>query len=201
MGGIGSGGYERQNVKHTVEEGRFLDIRHWQREGLLKPGLRFNLVWGPSGQLTLGVAVRVEEHQVVMAYRYPQSDGSLTLVEYPVALDRTPGPFGGQRTWFRCPNEGCGRRVALLHLGDFRFACRHCQQLAYSSQREDPIDRNLRRVRKINRKLGGCADSIYSSPDKPKGMRWRTYEGLINEAEMAQFRAMRAVLDSVGGDR
>lgn len=199
MGGIGSGGYERKNVKHTVEEGRFLDIRHWQREGLLKPGLCFNLLWGPLGRLTLGVAVRVEEHQVVLAYRYPQSDGSLTLVEYPVTLDRTPGPFGGQRTWFRCPTQGCERRVALLHLGDFRFACRHCQRLAYSSQREDRIDRNLRRTRKIKRKLGGREGSINSSPDKPKRMRWQTYERLTAEANAALFQAMRAVLDKVGG--
>lgn len=199
MGGIGSGGYERQNVKHTVEEGRALDIRYWQREGLLKPGGRFNVLWGPPGPLTLGVAVRVEEAQVVLAYRYLQDDGSLTPVEYPVALDRTPCPFGGQRTWFRCPTEGCGRRVALLHLGDFRFACRHCQQLAYSSQREDAIERNLRRARTINRKLGGSTDSIYSSPDKPKGMRWRTYEGLLSDANAATLRAMRAVLNQVCG--
>lgn len=72
MGGIGGGWYERKRTKGTVTHDRVLDIRHWQRERLMTPGLRFNLVWGQQDDLTLGVTVRVEEHQVVLAYRYLQ---------------------------------------------------------------------------------------------------------------------------------
>lgn len=194
MGGIGSGWYERRNVKPTVEAGRSLDVRHWQRRGLLKPGLQFNLQWGQQGRLTLGIAVRVDEHQVVLAYRYRHDEGSLIPVEYSVALDRTPCPFGGQRLWFRCPTEGCGQRVAILYQSGTRFACRHCQGLTYPSQRENTIDRNLRRARKISQRLGSLQDSLNSSGNKPKGMRWRTYEQLLSDASAATLRAMWAVI-------
>ena len=200
MGGIGSGGYEHQRTKGTVTNDRALDIRYWQREGVMKPGLRFEVRWGQQDTLILGVAVRVEKQQVVLAYRHARSDGSLTQVEYPITLDWTPCPFGSQRPWFRCPAEDCGKRVAILHLDcNAQFTCRHCQGLAYSSQRENAIDRNLRRTRKIKRKLGGLEGPINSSPDKPKRMRWRTYERLTFEANAALFQAMRAVLDKVGG--
>ena len=197
MGGIGSGGYEHKRTKGTITNDRALDIRYWQREGVMKPGLRFEVRWGQQDTLTLGVAVRVEEQRVVLAYRHSRSDGSLTLVEYPITLDWTPCPFGGGRYWFRCPTEGCGKRVAILHLDhrNAQFACRHCQRLAYSSQRENAIDRNLRRASKIKRKLGSHDRTITSSPDKPKGMRWRTYQGLLSDANAATLRAMRAVLN------
>ena len=200
MGGIGSGGYEHQRMKGTVTNDRALDIRYWQREGVMKPGLRFEVRWGQQDTLTLGVAVRVEEQQVVLTYRHSRSDGSLTLVEYPIILDWTPCPFGSQRPWFRCPTEGCGKRVAILHLDHRKaqFTCRHCQGLAYASQREDQVDRSLRRTRKIKQKLGGREGPINSSPDKPKRMRWRTYERLTSEANAALFRAMRAVLGKAG---
>ncbi len=198
MGGIGSGWYERRNVKPTVEAGRSLDVRDWQRRSLLKPGLQFNMQWGQQGDLTLGVAVRMDEHHVVLAYRYRCDDGSLVPVEYSVALNRTDCPFGGQRAWFQCTTEGCGRRVAILYLGDFRFACRRCHGLAYSSQRENAIDRNLRRARKIRRKLGDLQDSLSSSSDKPKGMRWHTYNQLLSDANAATLHAMWAVIDRGG---
>lgn len=195
MGGIGSGSYEHKRTKGTVTNDRALDIRYWQREGVMKPVLCFEVRWGQQDALTLGVAVRVEEQQVVLAYRHLQSDGSLTLVECPIALDWTPCPFGSQRPWFRCPAEGCGKRVAILYQGGSRFACRHCQGFAYPSQRENAIDRNLRQGRKIAQKLGSCDHTIASYPDKPKGMRWRTYQGLVNDANAATLRAMRAVLN------
>jgi len=199
MGGIGSGGYERKRTNGTVTNDRALDIRYWQREGVMKPGLCFNLTWGqPENHLTPGVAVRVEEQRVVLTYRHSRSDGSLTLVKYPIALDWTPCPFGSQRSWFRCPKEGCGKRVAILYQGGSRFACRHCQRLAYPSQRQNPVDRNLYRASKIRSRLGEV-ERPGDPPKKPKGMRWRTYEGLLSDANAATLRAMRAVLNQVCG--
>ena len=54
------------------------------------------------------------------------------------------------------------------------FACRHCLQLAYESQREAPHYRALRKAQGIHEKLGGTGiidDPVF----KPKGMHWRTY--------------------------
>lgn len=188
MGGTGSGWYERKNTKPTVEAGRSLNVQHWLREGLLKPGLRFNLAWGQQGTLTVGVAVEVEDDQVTLTYRHPQADSTLIQVEYAIVLEWMPQPFGGYRPWFHCPNAGCGKRVLHLYLGsDYRFACRSCQGLTYTSQRQNPIDRNLRRSQKIKQRLG--------NGDKPKGMPWSTYQRLIETSNAAMLRAMHSVIN------
>ena len=56
--------------------------------------------------------------------------------------------FGGERPWFVCPvtAEGmyCGRSVNNLYGAGRLFACRHCYQLAYASQREPAHLRGLK---------------------------------------------------------
>jgi hypothetical protein len=54
-------------------------------------------------------------------------------VEQSIKLDSTPLNFGGARWWLICP--GCSRRVAHLHLPNWRyyFRCRHCYNLTYES--------------------------------------------------------------------
>ena len=55
------------------------------------------------------------------------------------------------------------------------FACRHCHQLAYTSQNQTPFLRSIRRARKIRMRLGGGFSFAEGFPDKPSGMHWRTY--------------------------
>ncbi|CZG10327.1 TPA: hypothetical protein JBE46_02375 [Legionella pneumophila subsp. pneumophila] len=69
-------------------------------------------------------------------------------MRYPFLLNWTPCRFGGERPWFICPAKGCQRRVAILYSGSI-YACRHCHQLAYTSQREADYDRALRQAEKI----------------------------------------------------
>jgi len=100
--------------------------------------------------------------------------------EYPVYLDWTGQHFGGQRVWFRCPAQGCARRVAILY-GGVIFACRHCHQLAYDCQRETADDRATRRADTILRRLGWEPGILNGEGWKPKGMHWRTFERLRAE--------------------
>ena len=99
-----------------------------------------------------------------------------------------PCNYGGERVWFLCPARGCSRRVAVVYGGSI-FACRHCYQLAYDSQREAPYSRALSRAQAIRMKLGGSPNMAEDFPDKPKGMHWRTYDLLCREAEDAQNRS------------
>ncbi|HEV2127703.1 MAG TPA: hypothetical protein VGR22_03695 [Thermomicrobiales bacterium] len=56
-----------------------------------------------------------------------------------VWLEWTPCHFGGERVWFRCP--GClSRRAVHFSVGGV-FRCRACHDLAYTSTREDAIER------------------------------------------------------------
>ncbi len=116
---------------------------------------------------------------LVLEYTYRRGDWGVPQdVRQPVFLDWTPCTYGGQRPWFRCAADGCGRRVALLYGAGKYFACRHCYQLVYESQREHECDRHRRRAQAIRRRLGGEPDIEGPLPPKPKGMHWRTYHRL-----------------------
>jgi len=62
-----------------------------------------------------------------------------------------------------------------------RFACRHCQRVAYSSQSEDVMARTWREQRRIEERIG-------EDWQRPKGMRQHTYERLIDRLEDCQRR-------------
>ena len=83
---------------------------------------------------------------------------------------------------FICPASGCGKRVAILYGGSI-FACRHCHRLVYRCQRESSDDRAIRRADKIRDRLGWTPGIMNGPGGKPKGMRWRTYYGLVAEHE------------------
>ncbi len=79
----------------------------------------------------------------------------------------------------------CGRTVAKLYGGRL-FLCRHCHNLSYYSQSEEPRDRHLRKANKKRMALGGEPGTDEWLPERPKGMWHRTYEreiGAILEAE------------------
>ena len=58
------------------------------------------------------------------------------------------------------------------------FRCRCCAHLAYKSQREDQMSRQLSKAQTIRLRLGGSASLLEPFPEKPTGMHWRTYERL-----------------------
>jgi hypothetical protein len=205
MGGIGSGSWYRFNKKTIVEECRSLDLRRLHREELLKPGSLFSWSWSRGGREIASTGVIVEGHdgpeRVVLLFRHRRGLGAeWEDVREPVELDWTPCNFGGERPWFICPGAGCGQRVAVLYGPGRYFLCRHCNDLAYQSQRDTKMHRALYRAQDIRRQLGGSANMMEPFPEKPKGMHWRTYERMWwahHEAEMEQLIGMREWLDRV----
>lgn len=92
------------------------------------------------------------------------------------------GEEGRVRPWFICPGTGCGRRVAILYLGEQErhLLCRRCLQLAYPSQSESELLRARRRLDAARSRLGPAG-----SP-RPKGMHKRTFLRLLREYERAR---------------
>lgn len=180
MGGPGSGHGWRANAAETTTDFRQLDVRRWQRDGLLLPGKVFSWQWTRDGELKAYIDVRAEFDRVILSYRHRRSGGEWKSEEYPVPLDWTPCTYGGLRAWFRCPAAEWGRRVAILYGGGI-FACRRCYRLAYPSQREAAHDRVARRADKIRERLGWKPGILNTSGWKPKGMHWRTFERLSAE--------------------
>ena len=132
-----------------------------------------------------------EPDRVILTYRHRSGGEDWKDESYPIYLDWTACHLGGQRPWFLCPARGCGRRVAILYGGGI-FACRHCYQLAYPSQRETGYDRMARRADRIRDKLGWEPGILNGNGWKPKGMHWNTFEKLT-----AQHDAF--VQDSLAG--
>jgi hypothetical protein len=109
-------------------------------------------------------------------------------VTYQVRLAWTVPPYGGRRWWFVCPRSH--RWVAKLYLpnGGHYFWSRKAYGLGYGVQRETKLDRRMRKARKLSYALGGDGD-IDAPPEKPKWMRWATYERKIAAFEEASIEA------------
>jgi hypothetical protein len=175
MGGVGSGRCWQFGAE-TTDDYRSIDVRWFKREGLLSPGHGSQITWSRHGEATGSIQIKAEPGRVILNYRHKSSGTEWQSQNYPVYLDTTPCNFGGERHWFLCPARGCGKRAAILYGGAI-FACRHCYQLAYASQRENVSDRAARRADRIRDKLGWPGGILEGSGwGKPKGMHWRTYE-------------------------
>jgi hypothetical protein len=89
--------------------------------------------------------------------------------------------FGGVRRFWQCPL--CKGGARKLYAGDNgRFACKRCLRLAHRSQRQKTWRRALARATKIRGYCGGSGGAADPFPERPRGMRRRTYEALRAEA-------------------
>jgi hypothetical protein len=168
MGGSGSG--RRSYSKSTTSDYYKLDVRQWQRDGLLVARRSFVCLWWT---VEVCASMHLKPNRVFLSHAYRKDE------KWTVWLEWTPCNYGGARTWFLCPS--CGRRVSILY-GSGPFACRHCHQLAYDSQRDSGWLRLIRQARAARMKLGGSANLTEPLPERPKGMHWRTYGRLYTRA-------------------
>jgi hypothetical protein len=184
MGGLGSG---PRSGRATVESALRLDIDAMMRRGLVRPGARV----GCELRFSLDddeIDIRCEAHAGApgggfVRLRYAMADywtGEEIEIDDKIFLTTTRPPFGGLRWWFQCPRSGRRVRKLYLPLGGRHFWSRRAYGLAYVSQRETVHDRAMRRARKLYLRLGGDPDDD-EYPDKPKRMRWTTYNRLIDK--------------------
>jgi hypothetical protein len=201
MGGCGSG---RNFGASCTDDYRSIDVRRWQRDGNLTPGQYLNWQWLQNGEKVAAIGVRVKTGKLRLIYKYQQNGSDWESLDYLVYLQTTNCHYGGVRYWFTCPAVGCGKRVAKLYLGDKYFACRHCYQLAYRSQRETAGDRGFRGADKIRNKLDWQPGIANLNGSKPKGMHWKTYYRLsaehddyVNHALLDMCAKLGIVTDSI----
>jgi hypothetical protein len=172
---MGTGGMRygagRPGYRAKAEQLQRVDIRIWRRGGYLNAGRSFSWSWNRGGELTGSIGVLVHDAHSLVVLQYmiggegERRDGTQTI-----RLAHTACSYGNTRPWFVCSQ--CHRRAGLLFLRWGRFACRHCQRVAYSSQSDDVLDSMWRKHQKIERRLG-------EHWRRPKGMRHRTYDRLM----------------------
>ena len=181
MGGQGSGRHWHYGAKDTTRDYRSLDVRYLKRHNLLTPGCTSTLRWSRNGVDNGSIKFTAEVDRIILDYRHCRNNDNWVSENYPIKLSWSDCNVGGKRPWFLCPARGCGKRVAILYGGSI-FACRHCYNLAYPSQRETYDDRAARRADRIREKLGWEPGILNPKGwQKPKGMHWKTFERLNAE--------------------
>jgi len=194
MGGFGSG---KHGGKRTTGDMWALDIRKVQRAGRLAPGQSFNWQWSRNREPMANINILTDTDRVTLDYRTRDQGGEWQSMNYPVQLSWTSCNFGGQRAWWHCPAVGCGRRVAVLYGGKV-YACRHCQKLAYRSQREQLHDRAGSKANKLRDRLNWEAGILNGNGIKPKGMHWATFERLEAQHDALVNQTMAGMMAKFG---
>ena len=194
MGGFGSG---RHGGKSTTGDMHVLDIRKIARAGRLTPGQLFGWQWTCNGEKIASINMRTDTDRVTLDYRARDRGGEWQTMNYPVRLSWTPCTYGGQRAWWLCPAVGCERRVAVLYGGKV-YACRHCHQLAYKTQREQSHDRAGSKANKLRDRLLWEAGILNGNGIKPKGMHWATFARLQARHDALVNQTLAGVMAKFG---
>jgi hypothetical protein len=189
MGGSGSGNWYRFDSKTLAEHCLSIDVRQLSRKRCLEPGQRYSWRWQNGSD----IVIETKPEAIELFYGISRNEQPREDVHILVPLSWSSCNYGRERPWLICPGKGCGRRVAKLYLADKYFLCRHCHDLAYSSQRQAKEFRLLDKAQKICRRLGvtNCNDLFTAS--KPKGMHWRTYEKLVDEAQELEQESLYSI--------
>ena len=201
MGGVLSG-RQKDRARKTVESYCMLDVNQLSQKGCLQ--------W-TDGNEVVSINLRAEAERVRLSYAVRAGDGGREDVVDTISVVYLRCRFGGSRAYFICPGPGdgteCGRRITKLHLSRRYFLCRHCNQLAYASQYEEPMQRALRRASKMRQRLGIDVGIAEPFPEKPRGMWVRTFGCLLDEILQAEILAnevqasrMKRLLEQVEDD-
>ena len=146
MGGLGSG---RTSWHGALDQRIAVDVRDFERRGLLKHRRFFTWVWSIDGRETSRISVYVGDNDVTLDYSCRRSGEEWRPIKETVGLSTTPCHLGGHRVWFLCPR--CYRRSAKLYFAVPYFLCRNCCSLPYASQQESPRDRANRKAQSSER--------------------------------------------------
>jgi len=210
MGGIGSGRQRCWFVGGSTDDYLAIDVRRWNREGLLAPPQSFIWQWKRQGEVRGAIRVHTEPGhtepgRMILTHHHRSGGEDWQDASYSVDLDWTDCNLGRKRPWFLCPVRGCGRRVAILY-GDGIFACRRCYRLTYPCQREVDYNRMARRANKLRDKLGWEPGFLNGPGGKPKGMHGRTFERLMAQHDafvqsaLARIAARYPLMDYFPGE-
>jgi hypothetical protein len=177
-----------------LEHGLKLDLNKLVREGLVRPGVEVgpNIIrwfYSATGE---GIAVGLITANMVGEWEGWLRVQIQNLDQRIILVPRTRH-FGGWQWYFMCPVMNRRASVIWMPPGAARFCSRQAWsgQVAYASQFADADNRAHLGQAKIKSRLIGSLDpDEWDLPPKPKWMRWRTYNRLVN-----RYDAYEAILD------
>ncbi len=189
MGGWGSG---RPATRVAIEGQRRLDVRVLRRRGWLRPGGFGSWTWSQGSEEMGSVSYRILDGAIQMNYTTGDDDSERVPVQVIVQLRAVPCRYGGVRTYFQCPH--CRRRceVIVMTTSGRTWGCRRCLPLSYASQSLAPAARMQRRADALYSRAG--TDYGEGIVFKHKWMRWRTFNRLMDRANLLSEYADAAFL-------
>jgi hypothetical protein len=159
-------------------------------KGDYSPGIYDGLSWDGDNRR---IVAEVFSDHVIYKSGIETFAGFRTEGTQKIELSRTTCNYGGNRTWFICPD--CNRRTLNLYwrvtdgIPDLRhekLSCRTCHGLVYASERRDRGKGDLIRANRIYAKIGGKYGK------RPKFMRRKTYDELMQQAKGYEEKAQNS---------
>ena len=172
-----------------LESGLKLDLAKLARQGLIAPGQK-------TGPKFIRWSYTATGEEIASGHITADLTGEtrgwlriqLGKLDQWIELRAQPRHFGGKQWYFHCPYTRRECSVLWMPPGarDFASRQRWGRQVAYNSQFETWFDRACSGSRRLRRRLDdrGIFDVVGDLvPPKPKWMRWRTYDRLIERIE------------------
>jgi hypothetical protein len=185
-----------------LESGLKLNLNSLARRGFIKPGAitgPVRIAWtDDTGQQIASGYITADmsgEETGWLNIRLGQLDQCIYLVA-------RPRHFGGRQWFFKCPHLHSLATVLWMPPGAHSFACRERwgRQVAYASQFMDPIARGHRGGAKIKSRLcsiGNFDPDEWDLPPKPKWMRWKTYNRMVERSERYEAMVEEGLLEAI----
>ncbi len=141
-----SAGLKKFMAKQQAEWSNRLSIFWLKKHGYLDGGWRSGSIKWTYGMNDNGSSISFTvttnndgDNNIRLYYTHTsQATDEKESLDYKIALTTTPCHFKGKRYWFICSlsknGKYCGRRVGVLFSVGKWFGCRHCGNIAYSSQ-------------------------------------------------------------------
>ena len=184
-----------------LESGLKLNLNSLARRGFIKPGA----ITGP-----VGIVWTDDTGQQIVGYVTADMSGEQTgwlrirlgRLDQCIYLVARPRHFGGRQWFFMCPHLHSRATVLWMPPGAHSFACRERwgRQVAYASQFKDRIARGHRGAAKIKSRLcsvGGFDPDEWELPPKPKWMRWKTYNRMVERFDRYEGMVEEGLLEAV----
>lgn len=142
---------------------------------------RWEVHWTRNGRSAGRLHGRtLSETEIVISYAVLRKKGEGEEVKQTIGVTYTPLHYGGDKAWFLCE---CGKRVGVLFFTGRRFLCRHCGGVKYASQNEGELARTDAKMCHMVQKMRERDPEISFPDEKPKRMRWATFNRLTDAYE------------------
>lgn len=194
VGGLGSTRWSAHRRRATVDEAPLRIRAQWLADRLRgdQRAAHGNIRFSRDLDIEFELSPDVDDRRLMELRLAASRAGSRkVLSHYRVAMHAARQPLGGRRWWFFCPECRTRRQTLYVAPENYRWTCRSCAGLAYTSQRLRHSGRLALRAEKlaIRAKVEWDPDDL--PPDRPRGMHRRTFK-----RRLAALKSVQAELDA-----